>query len=175
MNSKLKTKILVCPLRIEQSLPREKYALKEGTIKLFISTILKEVLYKCVFMEQIIAFNKKIESLIDGGNNTAFSMIKQLKDEFSNYPDYYSMLDSLSYRLGFGLIAQEYADAKTGKTLGYIPLLKYYPDNKFGEVPGLENLGAEEPLKLKDCYGVLAKACLYKMTQLTNIVEKTKE
>ena len=125
-------------------------------------------------MTHIKAFNKSISSLIEGGNNTAYDTIHELKKEFNNYKDYYSMLDSLSFRLGFDMIAEIFYN-KDNKTTGYIPKLKYHPNNKLDKEPEIEYLGISEPLKIEDCYEILAKNCLYQMTSINNLTELLKK
>lgn len=119
------------------------------------------------------AFNKEITDTLKYHPNTDMSktinIIKQINPNSNNY---YSLFDNACYKMGMDMMAVEYADIKTDKTLGYIPTFRFYKDNMFREKPSNQELvSSNSPMKLDDCYAFLAKHSLYRLMHIANLDE----
>lgn len=110
------------------------------------------------------AFNNKIKKMISELPNSGFiEYIEKLKVNSSK--SYYEIFDNLSYKYGFDFNADEIANPKTNKIVGYLPYLVYYAHNSSENKLVLE----DSPLSLKLCYELLAKKVF------KNIQKKFKE
>ncbi|HCQ16826.1 MAG TPA: hypothetical protein DIU20_11220, partial [Cryomorphaceae bacterium] len=76
--------------------------------------------------------------------------------------------DDFAYRLGISIQAIEVTDQKSGKVKGYLPCLKYYPNNPLNEESRLDHL-TSNTLKENKCYELLAKELLYRIMRIKDI------
>lgn len=123
------------------------------------------------------SFNRRIKRfLTEQPQSTASTTIRQVVMLNPGHKNYYSLFDSFSFRLGIGIIAQGIIN-KNGKTIGYVPSIKYYPGNSLKEEPRVESLISETaPLSLSRCYEYLAKELLYRIMRvpdLNSLIKKT--
>lgn len=91
---------------------------------------------------------------------------------------YYAVFDNFSFKIGLSIVTSHVSDEKTGDSMGFIPYIRYLPNNLLEEEPRDQNLiGHSSPLNLSDCYSLLAKELLYvimRIKDLENVIAKPK-
>ena len=97
-------------------------------------------------------------------------MIKKIEQKYTNSKDYYSILDSIAFKAGIGILSIPVLD-NNNKDLGFQPHIKYYPDNLLLEIPRTESLAHGNFMPLDKCYEFLAKELLYRLIRIENIDE----
>lgn len=119
------------------------------------------------------SFNREINHILqEQPDSTAACTIRKVEQSKPNFKNHYALFDEFAFELGLGIVAHPVFNAKTDKLLGYIPIIKYYPNNKMGETPKEDNLDTYTTYKeLNDCYAFLAKELLYRIMRITNLDE----
>ena len=113
------------------------------------------------------SFNKKIlELIVANPNDATLKLIKEYKKR--KQKDFYSTLVILGGDIGFDffvVLIQE-----KGKASRYLPVLKFYPNNDFGEEPRtIELIESNSSFKeLIECESYLAKEYIYHLMRLSN-------
>lgn len=120
------------------------------------------------------AFNKQIAKMLKEQPFGSARVVIKIAEKFPGQKSYYALLDNFAYgklRIGFGTSSVFKGD--TDRHLGYIPLLKYYPDNPLGENPRDYQLinDFEKPLGLDKAYALIAKELVYRIAQIPNLDE----
>lgn len=120
------------------------------------------------------AFNKQIAKMLKEQPLGSALVVKKIAEKFPGHKSYYALLDDVAYsklRIGFGTSPVFKGD--TDRHLGYIPWLKYYPDNPLGENPRDYQLDYdfEKPLDLGKSYARIAKELVYRIARIPNLEE----
>ncbi|TPN87400.1 hypothetical protein [Aquimarina algicola] len=118
------------------------------------------------------AFNSRIKKFLrEQPESNASKKILEIEKFDPQFQSYYQLFDELTYELGLRIVALE-RPSKTGKTIRYIPSIKYFPDNLLNEEPRVDKLINEvSPLSLSKCYKHLAKELIYIIMKVSNLEE----
>lgn len=116
-------------------------------------------------MEYIKAFNKEVLEIQKSNNQSFKKLIDQIPNKSNS--DFYSLFDNLGSKLGMAWIAKPVSN-KNYTILGYIPIIRYNPDNIVNETPGDFKL-CENYVSMNECYRCLANAFTYKLMEMKNI------
>lgn len=121
-------------------------------------------------------FSKRIKKfLTDQPESSASQTIRKIERSNPNFNSYFTLFDHFAFKLGIGVFANEIVD-KNYKTIGYIPSIKYYPDNLLNEAPRTVGLISEaSPCSLNKSYECMAKELLYIIMRVPNLEELTME
>lgn len=116
------------------------------------------------------AFSRRIKKFLsEQPESNASKTIRQMEQLNPHFTSYYGLFDELAYKLGIGMIAAEIVN-RNYKTIGYIPSIKYYPDNLLDEEPRTKPLISESsPLSLNKCHEYLAKEVLYRIMRVPDL------
>ena len=120
-------------------------------------------------MNHIDSFNKEVINLISlYPEDETLELIKRYK-ESKRYKDYYMTLDSLGFKIKFSYLVVFGTTEKNKNT--FIPCVKFYPKNPFGEEPRtVELVENDNSFKsLNKCYSYLAKEYIYRLMKLENL------
>jgi hypothetical protein len=118
------------------------------------------------------AFNKRIKMILKEQSGSS-KVIEKISRAFPDQKSYYSLFDDIGYKLGIGIVAQSVYKGESDRLLGYIPHLKYYPENPLGERPRdfALNGDTDRPLKLNEAYSLMAKELIYRIAGIPNLDE----
>lgn len=118
------------------------------------------------------AFSRRIKKFLsEQPESNASQTIRKIEILNPNFNTYYGLFDDFAFKLGLGIIAIEIVN-KNYKTIGYIPSIKYYPDNLLNEEPRTDRLISEaSPLRLNKSYEYMAKELLYRIMRVPNLEE----
>lgn len=120
---------------------------------------------------EITKFNKEIKHYLTNDLDTSYSnTIKLICKLYPNTNNYHTIFDSFTFRMGMGMLAIPVY--KGEKNIGYLPKLKYYPNNLFKKEPGVEDLiNNVSPVRLNQAYTCLAKESLYRIARVKELEE----
>lgn len=119
------------------------------------------------------AFEKRIKKfLIEQPDSSATATILKIKNCLPKSGSYYNLFDDFCNRLGFGFVNDELVNEKNDKTIGFYPLIKYYPNNILNEPAGEKQLvNVNSPVNEKLSYEILAKQVVYRIMEIPNLDE----
>ncbi|WP_214161345.1 hypothetical protein [Litoribacter ruber] len=116
------------------------------------------------------SFDRRIKKFLhEQPNSDASKTILKIEKLYPGFKSYYALFDDFLYKLGLVMNAQIIVN-KNYKTIGYIPSIKYYPENLLNEEPRIEKLISElSPLSLESSYEFLAKEILYRIMKVRDL------
>jgi len=118
-------------------------------------------------MNHEIAFNTIVQNRISSyPENKTLKLIERYKNE-NGYKDYYNSLDSMGFEIKFTFLIKPLENGN------YLPCIKFYPENEFGEIARTISLIDKESSfeSLSKCSKYLAKEYLYRLMQFQNLNE----
>ena len=119
-------------------------------------------------------FNQKISEIESlKGSNASKTIINIKKFNVYNL-DFCNFFDDFCFGIGLGFENIAVYAEKTDKLLGYIPRLKFYPENIFQETETYIDL-TNSVLDIKSSSKLLAKETLYKIMRGENFENYIKE
>ena len=119
-------------------------------------------------------FNQKISEIENLNNSDASKAIKFIKKFNFQNSDFCDFFDNFCYKIGIGFENLPLYKEETDKLIGYIPRLKYYPENIFNETEDYVDL-SNETLDIKTSSKLLAKETLYRMMRVNNFEQLVEE
>jgi hypothetical protein len=82
------------------------------------------------------------------------NMLMEISAKYPIGKDWYFMLDEFTYRMGFSFNVKE-CFSKREVSKGFIPVIKFYPDNSFEQPAGENSIGLKDPVTLDMCCKIL--------------------
>lgn len=111
----------------------------------------------------MIQINKEVSRLKKAfPNNKMLNLLDEFK-KLKRYKTYEGALDAFAFKFGLGMVCPPLENSK-GKFVGYVPMIKYYPDNALNFQNETEKFTPNK--SLGKCYEYLTKEIIYRLMRV---------